>query len=165
MRQYQPLAKHDELQELLGPYTKQLKYYRTWANRHRYAYWVLALLSVTCAITLAFAMLFKADTLHIAVIAIALNSLLLMNQAIRSDTKYPRYRMTEIKIEFALQAFRNKISQIADEEKPIYEVALQNLDEFHRKIESLVLEEYTDFVGDMKTIDDIHAASRHAPKK
>ena len=101
-------------------------------------------------------MLLKVDTFYVAAFALSLNAILVVNQALRCDRKYPRYRMTEIRLTFALEAFRHRIARNIGQGKAFQEAMLQAVEEFHDKIETLVLEEFGDFFRDMTTLDELH---------
>ena len=86
---------------------------------------------------------------HVAVV-------LVINQAIRCDRKYPRYRMTEIRLTFALEGIRHRVAKYVAEGKAAQDAMLQAIKEFHGKIESLVLEEFGEFFREMTTLDELH---------
>jgi hypothetical protein len=137
-------------------YESHLEHYRKWARLHRYGYWFFIWLSIVTGIALGFSMLLKVDTFYVAAFALSLNAILVVNQAIRCDRKYPRYRMMEIRLTFALEAFRHRIARNIGQGKAFQEAMLQTVEEFHDKIESLVLEEFGDFFRDMTTLDELH---------
>lgn len=148
-------------------YERHLEHYRKWARLHRYGYWFLIWLSMITGIALGFLMLFKVDTFYIAACALGLNAILVVNQALRCDRKYPRYRMTEIRLTFALEAFRHRVARNVSLGKAFQESTLQAIEEFHDKIEALVLEEFGDFFRDMTTLDELHKqiSARSEPRQ
>jgi len=140
----------------LAFYERHLEHYRKWARLHRYGYWVLIWLSIITGVALGFSMMLKVDTLLIAAFALGLNAVLVINQAIRCDRKYPRYRMTEIRLTFALEGIRHRVAKYVAEGKAAQDAMLQAIKEFHGKIESLVLEEFGEFFREMTTLDELH---------
>ena|SRR5438045_291666 len=144
----------------LAFYEGHLDHYRKWARFHRYGYWILIWLSIITGIALAFSMLLKVDTLYVAAFALGLNAILVINQALRCDRKYPRYRMTEIRLTFALEGIRHRLAHYVSEGKALEDAMLQAIEEFHDKIESLVLEEFSDFFREVTTLDELHKQMR-----
>lgn len=64
--------------------------------------------------------------------------------------------MTEIRLTFALEAIRHRLAHYIAEGKAVQDAMLQAIEEFHEKIESLVLEEFAEFFRDMTTLDELH---------
>jgi hypothetical protein len=144
------------IEEAFSFYNGQLKFYRGWAKLHRYGYWLLVFFSVGIGITIAFCLLLKTDAFYVAVFALALNCLLVISKAIGSDRKYPKYRITEIRLAFALQAARNTVAKQIRTGMNLEDAILDACQALHEKVESLVLEEFGEFFREMKSIDEIH---------
>jgi hypothetical protein len=143
--------------ELLEFYSDFVIYYRKWARLHRSTYWVLLYVSIACGISVAWLLLVKADTLYIAELALALNCLLIINSAAKPDRKYPRYRMVEIRLMFELQKMHYSVARRIKNGKDLESALLSAIDDLHPKVESLVLEEFSEFFHDFTSLKDIHA--------
>lgn len=142
--------------ELLEFYNAFVVYYRKWAIYHRSAYWVLLYISIACGVSIAWLLLFKADTLYVAELALTLNCLLIINSAARPDRKYPRYRMVEIRLMFELQKMHHSIARRIKSGEESESALLAALEDLHPKVESLVLEEFGEFFRDFTSIKNLH---------
>lgn len=142
-------------QRLIVFYEQQFAYYHRWASWHRYGYWVLLWFLIGNATFIAGSLLLKADSTVIAGASLLLNVILLAARFIDSESKWARYRTTEIRIAFAMQAMRTNVSrQIAQGESP--EAALLSaMQSLHEKVESLVMEEFDEFFKRVKSLQDI----------
>ena len=152
-----PLIHPQNAYELLEFYTAFVAYYRKWARLHRSSYWVLLYISIACGVSIAWLLLFKADTLYVAELALTLNCLLIVNSAARPDRKYPRYRMVEIRLMFELQKMHHSVARRVKNGEESESALLAALEELHLKVESLVLEEFSEFFRDFTSIKDIHS--------
>jgi hypothetical protein len=142
--------------ELLEFYNAFIVYYRKWAMMHRSVYWVLVYTSVACGVSVAWLLLFKADALYVAELALTLNCLLIINSAARPDRKYPRYRMVEIRLMFELQKMHHGVARRIKNGEESESALLAAIEELHPKVESLVLEEFGEFFRDFTSISDFH---------
>ena len=165
LRKKTQLPKPQSADELLEFYNSFLVYYGRWAILHRTAYWVLIYLSVACGVGVAWLLLFKADTLYVAELALALNCLLIINSAARPDLKYPKYRMVEIRLTFELQKMHNGVARRIKNGEELESALLSAIEELHPKVESLVLEDFGDFFRDFTSFSDFHAQLAEVGKR
>jgi hypothetical protein len=142
--------------ELLEFYNDFVVYYRKWARWHRSVYWVLLFSSIACGVSVAWLLLFRADTLYVAELALTLNCLLIINTAVGPDRKYPRYRMVEIRLLFELQRMHHSVAWKIKNGEESESALLAALDDLHLKVESLVLEEFGEFFRDFTSIKELH---------
>jgi hypothetical protein len=142
--------------ELLQFYNDLVAYYGKWARFHRFGYWVLLCASIACGLSVGWLLLFKADAIYIAALALALNCLLIINSAFGADRKYPRYRMVEIKLTFELQKMHQSVARRVLKGEEPEPALLAALEELHLQVEPLVLGEFSEFFRDFKSVKDIH---------
>lgn len=146
-------------QRLLIFYEQQFAYYHRWALLHRCGYWMLLWILLGNATFIAGGLLIKADSTVIAGASLLLNVFLFATRFIDSETKWARYRTTEIRIAFALQAMRTEVSrQIALGGS--YDAALLSaMPTLHDKVESLVMEEFDEYFRQVKSLNEINTES------
>ena len=148
--------KEFEPRELLNYYSRWLAFYRKWANRNSYGYWILVWLSAVCAALLLGTLLLQASPVFTAASAIGLNFLFALGQVLRCDKKYPRCRAVQIKLDFALHEFKCAVARQVHEGKPQTEAIFDSIPALHQKAEAFIMEEYSHFFRDLKTLEDLH---------
>jgi hypothetical protein len=149
------LSHPQSAEEIFKFYHNFVTYYHKWAMQHRFTYWVLLLASLGCGVATAW-YLFKANMHVVAALAIALNCLLIINNALGPDRKYPRYRMVEMRLRFELQKMHHSVARRIKNGEDSESALLAELDALHPKVESLVLGEFGEYFRDFVSIKDFH---------
>ncbi|MEO8623777.1 MAG: hypothetical protein ABI625_22040 [bacterium] len=151
--------------ELLEFYSRLVAYYRNWARLHRAVYWGLMFCVVGSGLSVGWLLLFKAEAVRIAALALFLNGLLVVSNVIGADRKYPRYRTVELRLVFELQRLRQGVARQVMSGVTPDTALLAELEILHPKVESLVLAEFSEFFGEFKTLGEVHGQFAQAAAK
>ena len=100
-------------------------------------------------------MLLKFNVFAIAIIALILNAIFFLNQTIRSDKKYARYRIMEIKLNLAYQKFNNEMEKRILEGEDKFKALINNISDLHSTYEGLLIEEFSNHFKELKTFEEL----------
>lgn len=149
-------ATNNDPEVLLSFYEEKRNYYTYWAKHHKIGYWVLLWAIILTGIATAGGLLLHVATDYIAIMALALNVLLIISKAIGTDEKYARYRSTELKLQFLLQSLQTDISVDIKNGEDREMAILENIKKYHTQIQELVLSEFDQHFSKQKSLKDVH---------
>lgn len=141
--------------DLLNFYQEQVAYYRRYARRHCVCYWFFLWLLIANGIAIALCLFVQAPTTYVAGASLALNAILLAAKYVAPEAKWARYRMTEIRLKFAVQKMWTKVAREQASGKTQDIAILEALTDLHPEVESLVTREYGDFFSQLKVLQDM----------
>ena len=140
---------------ILKYYAERVHDYCFWAELHKVGYWIFVFLSVACGLALVICMSLKQGDRVLLWLALSLNALLVLNQAIGSDKKYPRYRMAQTQLQMECQTFQVKVACEVANGTNEQQAVFDNLEQFHTNMITIINAETDDFFKNVQSINDL----------